>query len=185
MSDDRGYTIVDIEALPEGQRAELLDGEMFLLASPSSTHQAISMWLSVEIFTKIRERNGKCKAFASPFAVYLANDDRNYVEPDIAVICEKDKLDDKGCHGAPDWIIEIVSHSSKRMDYYRKMYAYAESGVGEYWIIDPMRKAIVVYRLANEDIPQIYSFSDQVTCSVLEDFTIDFSKMADYEYETI
>ncbi len=116
--------------------------------------------------------------------MYLTEDGKNYVEPDISVICERDKLDDKGCHGAPDWIIEIVSASSKRMDYYKKMCAYAESGVREYWIVDPKRKAVVVHRLAEADIPQIYSFNDKVACSVLEDFSIDFSKLMDYEYDS-
>ena len=182
MSDFKGYTVTVIEALPEGQRAELLDGEMFIMATPTTTHQAISMWLSVEVFMKISDKGGKCKAFAAPFAVYIKDDDKNYVEPDILVVCDKDKLDNKGCHGAPDWIVEIVSPSSKRMDYYRKLTTYAEAGVREYWVIDISRRSIIVHRLEQSDIPEIHSFSDVIKVSVLEDFEIDFSKMVDYDY---
>ena len=182
-SDDYGYTIADIEALPEGQRAELLDGEMFMMATPTATHQAILMWLGVEIYTKIRDKGGKCKAFVAPFAVYLMNDDRNYVEPDILVICDREKLDKKGCHGAPDWAVEIVSPSSKKLDFYKKVAAYQMAGVREYWIIDPEKKAVVVYNLEQEAIPEIYHFTDTVKSGVLEEFEIDFSKMEDYDYD--
>ena len=182
MSDFKGYTVTDIEALPEGQRAELLDGEMFIMATPTTTHQAISMWLSVEVFMKISDKGGKCKAFAASIAVYIKDDDKNFVEPYILVVCGKDKLDNKGCHGAPDWIVEIVSPSSKRMDYYRKLTTYAEAGVREYWVIDISRRSIIVHRLEQSDIPEIHSFSDVIKVSVLEDFEIDFSKMVDYDY---
>lgn len=181
-SDFNGYTVADIEALPEGQRAELFDGEMVMMASPTLTHQAILMWLSVEVFTKIRSKNGKCKAFAAPCGIYIKDDDKNYVEPDLVVICDKNKLDNKGCHGAPDWIVEIVSPSSKRMDYYKKLNTYAEAGVREYWIIDPSRKTVIVYKMEQSDIPEIHTFSDVIKISVLEDFEIDFSGLTDYDY---
>ena len=181
-SDFNGYTITDIEALPEGQRAELLDGEMFMMASPTATHQEILSWLYVEIYTKIKAKGGKCKAFMSPFAVYLMNDDRNYVEPDILVICDRDKLDNKGCHGAPDWVVEIVSPSSKKLDFYKKLSAYESAGVREYWIIDAAKKAVIVYNIEKNAIPAIYHFTDVVKVGVLEDFEIDFSKMTDYDF---
>lgn len=180
--DDFGYTIADIEALPEGQRAELLNGEMFMMASPTATHQAILSWLHVEIYTKIRDKGGKCKAFVSPFAVYLMNDEKNYVEPDVVVICDRGKLDNKGCHGAPDWAVEIVSPSSKKLDFYKKLDAYKNAGVREYWIIEPSKKAVIVYNLEEECIPELYHFTDTVKSRVLEDFEIDFSKMSDYDY---
>lgn len=181
-SDFNGHTIADIEALPEGQRAELLDGEMFMMASPTATHQAILMWLGAEVFIKIKEKGGKCKAFVAPFAVYLMNDDRNYVEPDILVICDRDKLDNKGCHGAPDWVVEIVSPSSKKLDFYKKLSAYESAGVREYWIIDAAKKAVIVYNIEKNAIPAIYHFTDVVKVGVLEDFEIDFSKMTDYDF---
>ena len=133
----KGYTIADIEALPEGERAELIDGELFRMYAPMRQHQDILGEMFVNIKLHIRQNKGKCKIYAAPFAVYIKRDNRNYVEPDISVVCDRDKLDEKGCQSAPDWIIEIVSPSSKTMDYERKVILYREAGVREYWIVDP------------------------------------------------
>ena len=100
------YTIEDIYSLPDGQRAELIDGQIYYMAPPSWGHQVISRKLHQAIANYIDSNNGKCEALAAPFAVFLNADDETYVEPDISVICDLSKLDDKGCHGAPDWIID-------------------------------------------------------------------------------
>lgn len=105
---------------------------------------------------------------AAPFAVYVKDDIRNYVEPDISVICDRDKLDETGCHGAPDWVIEIVSPSSKHMDHVRKLELYREAGVREYWIVDSLKGSVSVYDLEGGKEPEIYSFAERdigtVTC---------------------
>ena len=137
LSQEKVHTIDDIYALPDGQRAELIDGEMYMLAPPSSRHQEILMNLSSSIHQYTKYGQGDCKVFPAPFAVFLNEDDRTYVEPDISVICDKSKLDDRGCNGAPDWVIEIVSPSSKRMDYLIKLLKYQKTGVKEYWVVDP------------------------------------------------
>lgn len=147
----RTCTVADIEALPEGKRAELIDGEMFMMASPMFTHQDLLMWISVRIAQYIAEKGGPCEVVPAPFAVYIANDEHNYVEPDVVVICDRDKLDERGCHGAPDWAVEIVSPSSKYMDYVRKLALYQRTGVREYWLVDPIRKCITVYRMEKKD----------------------------------
>lgn len=116
----KGYTVADIEALPEGERAELIDGEMFRMDAPMTVHQRLLMELAFEIKLYIRNKKGKCEVLPAPYGVYIKKDRRNFVEPDISVICDKEKIDAKGCHGAPDWIIEIVSPSSAKMDYERK-----------------------------------------------------------------
>ena len=184
MTDEgtRKYTIEDIEALPEGQRAELFDGEMIMMATPSTSHQAILMWLSNEIYSQIKEKKGPCRVFPAPCAVYLMKDRWNYVEPDILVICEKDKLDKKGCHGAPDWVIEIVSPSSRRLDYYKKLAYYERAGVREYWIVDPEKKKITVYDLEQERDVAVYTFDDTIQVGIYEEFAIDFSKIDEYEF---
>lgn len=183
LSGKQEYTVQDILDLPEGERAELLDGEIFFMSSPTTTHQAIVGWIYREICRYIGERNGKCKVFISPFAVFLKNDDKNYVEPDVCVICDREKLDNQGCHGAPDWIVEVVSSSSRRMDYYRKLSAYQEAGVREYWLVDSLKKTIVVYNLEQEEMPAVHPFGDLVKSGIYEDFAIDFSKMTDYDYD--
>lgn len=108
------YTIKDIYALPEGTRAELVDGQIYMMAPPTRKHQDITFALSRKIADYIDSKHGSCKTYIAPFAVFLNQDDKNYVEPDISVICDRDKLNDKGCVGAPDWIIEIVSPGSRQ-----------------------------------------------------------------------
>ena len=137
IKEDKVYTIEDIYALPEGERAELIDGRIYYMAPPNRNHQKISGYLYYEIYDHIKRNNGKCEIYAAPFAVFLNEDDATYLEPDISVICDLSKLDDKGCHGAPDWIIEIVSPSSKPRDYMTKLFKYRTAGVREYWIVDP------------------------------------------------
>lgn len=171
------YTVEDIEALPEGERAELIDGEMFMMASPTLTHQDILVRLSSKIWNYIAEHKGECKVLPAPFAVYIMNDDRNYVEPDISIICDKEKLDEKGCHGAPDWVIEIVSPSSRHMDYERKLSLYEAAGVREYWIIDPKQETVAVYDLEHKEGPELHSFSERVKAGIYDDLFLDFNEL--------
>ena len=111
------------------------------------------------------------------FAVFIKKDRHNYVEPDISVICDLDKIDDKGCQGAPDWIIEIVSPASRTMDYYIKLSEYKKAGVKEYWIVDPTKKIVMVYNLRDEEPPIIYPFSAKITPLLYQNLEIDFSKL--------
>jgi len=101
----------------------------------------------------------------------LDGDDTNYLEPDISITCDSSKLDDKGCHGAPDWIIEIVSPGNKPMDYFTKLFKYRTAGVREYWIVDPTREMITVYRFEKETMEQ-YSFGEDVSAGIYDDFSI-------------
>ena len=144
------YTIDDIYNLPDGQRAELIDGELYMMATPNRIHQRLVMEL------------------------FLNADDKLYFEPDISVICDKDKLTDEGCKGAPDWIIEIVSPSSRQMDYNKKLFKYRTAGIREYWIVDPMKQAIMVYNFEH-DMFEEYSFYDKVKVGIYEGFEIDFA----------
>lgn len=171
-------TIDDIYNLPNGSRAELIDGQIYYMAPPTREHQRIAG----EIFAAIREyintHNGTCEVDIAPFAVFLDKDDeKNYVEPDISVICDPNKLTDKGCFGAPDWIIEIVSSSSRRMDYFTKLFKYRTAGVREYWIVDSDKKRITVYDFESEDTKD-YSFADSVKVSIYDDLYINFSDIA-------
>lgn len=170
------YTTDYIYSLPEGERAELIDGQIYYMAPPSRRHQYILLELAGNILEYIKSRGGSCKPFIAPFAVFLNKDDKNYVEPDISIICDPNKLNDKGYTGAPDWIIEIVSPSSRRMDYSVKLFKYRSAGVQEYWIVDPDRNRITVHDLANEDVNE-YTFSDTVTGVIFDDLLIDFAQL--------
>lgn len=177
------YTVEDILALPDGERAELIDGEMFMMATPTWTHQNMVGWLYFEIVQYIRSKKGKCKVCLSPFGVFLKNDNKNYVEPDISIVCDKNKLDEKGCHGAPDWVLEVVSPSSNSIDYQKKYISYKESGVREYWIVDLLKETITLYDFEIGDESKIYSFADSVQAKVIEGLSIDFAKLKKYLYE--
>lgn len=166
------HTIDDIYALPDGKRAELIDGQIYDMAPPSMMHQRISFALARKIADFIDSNNGKCEVFPAPFAVFLNNDDSTYVEPDISVICNKDKIDARGCNGAPDWIIEIVSPSSARMDYFVKLFKYRMAGVREYWIINPMKKTVQTYSFEGMEDSDQYSFSDSVQVGIYDKLQI-------------
>ncbi len=170
------HTMEEIYALPEGERAELIDGELYMMASPTTVHQWLVAELLVSIANFIKGKKGNCKVF-TPIGVFLHNDDSTYLEPDIAVICEKEKLDNKGCHGAPDWVIEIVSPSSKKLDYVIKLAEYQTAGVREYWIVDPLKKVVMVYSLEKDGAPVIYHFTDKIPVGIYEEFAIDFAEI--------
>lgn len=176
LPQEKLYTTADIYDLPEGQRAELIDGQIYYMAPPNRRHQKISSQLHGKIWNYISSKNGSCEVYSAPFAVFLNEDDRNYVEPDISVICDPEKLTDRGCMGAPDWIIEIVSPSSRRMDYFVKLFKYRSSGVREYWIVDPDKKQIIAYDFINDDMNQ-YTFADSVKVGIYEDLVIDFAEI--------
>ena len=178
LAQKKTYTIDDIYSLPEGGRAELIDGQIYYMAPPTRKHQEILSFLHAAIYNHITKNKGECKVYPAPFAVFLNNDDKNYVEPDISVICDKSKLTDKGCSGAPDWIIEIVSPSSRRMDYFTKLFKYRTAGVREYWIVDPEKNRVLVYNFESEDTGD-YTFADSVKASIYDDLFINFSESAD------
>ena len=170
------HNIDDIYALPEGERGELIDGQLYMMAPPSRKHQEIIGELFAVIKAYVKSRAGNCKVFLSPFAVFLNNNEKNYVEPDISVVCDKNKLTDKGCSGAPDWIIEVVSPGSRRMDYFIKLFEYRTAGVREYWIVDPDKNRITVYNFETEDTGD-YTFADSVKVGIYEELYIDFSEI--------
>ncbi len=178
LAQEKIYTIDDIYNLPEGSRAELIDGQIYYMAPPTRRHQRIVGELFAAIREYINRKNGTCEVDIAPFAVFLNENDINYVEPDISVICDPNKLTDKGCSGAPDWIIEIVSPGSRRMDYYTKLFKYRTAGVREYWIVDPEKNRILVYDFESENTGD-YSFADSVKVGIYGDLYINFSEIAD------
>lgn len=165
------YTIDDIYSLPDGKRAELIDGKIYYMAPPSTKHQRRIHLFDREIGNYIQSNNGKCEVFPAPFAVFLNENDGNYVEPDVSVICDKDKINDTGCNGTPDWIIEIVSPTSRKMDYYKKLFKYRTAGVREYWVVDPDKYIVTVYDFEHDNMEE-YSFGVDVPVGIYEGFSI-------------
>ena len=177
LAPERVYTIEDIYALPNGQRAELIDGQMYMTAPPRTIHQRISSGLHATIYQYIKSKNGSCEVFAAPFAVFLNADGKNYVEPDISVICDKGKLDEYGCNGAPDWIIEIASPSDSHRDYGIKLFKYRTAGVREYWIVNPKTRTVTVYDFEDESGTGQYTFDDEIPGRIYRDLILRISDL--------
>lgn len=175
MMKEKEITLKDILELPESVHKEMLDGVVYDMAAPSPRHQEIVGYVYRKIADHIDKRKGKCQVFLGPFGVFLRADDKNYVEPDISVICDKDKISERGCEGAPDWIVEVVSPSTKSMDYLRKLYHYKQNGVRLYWIVDPASEMISVYDFENEIMEQ-YGFKDIIPVAIYDDFEINMSE---------
>ena len=173
----KNYTVEDIYTLPEGQRAELIDGQMYMMAPPNTRHQRLVSELTITIGNYIRSKAGNCIIFPAPFAVFLNRDDLNYVEPDITVICDKEKITEKGCNGAPDWIIEVVSPSTSRIDYGIKLFKYRSAGVREYWIVNPKTCTVNLFDFEHEKMSNQYSFEDTVPVCIYEDLQINIAEL--------
>ncbi len=175
-NEEKLYTIADVEALPEEELAELIDGKMYMMGTPAATHQRLIGFLYLKFANYINGKKGKCEVILSPLGVYL-NETDNYVIPDLFVVCDKDKVDEKGCHGGPDLVVEVVSPSSKRMDYAIKLFKYRTYGVREYWIVDAEKKRVQIYDLEHSNMEE-HSFSDKVPVGIYEgDLEIDFSEI--------
>lgn len=179
LSQPKLYTEDDYYRLPEHVRAELIDGNLiYNQAAPSRIHQTILMELAGTIREYIRAKGGPCRVYPAPFAVQLKKEKATIVEPDISVICDKNKLTERGCNGAPDWIIEIVSPSNSSNDYILKLNLYANAGVREYWIVDPSSEKVLVYHLEESDFSvETYSFHDSIPVHIYEDLAIDFNTL--------
>lgn len=172
------FTEEDYYRLPENVRAELIDGQFYDMSAPSRMHQRILMELSGTIRDYIRSKDGPCEIYPAPFAVRLFQNNKTIVEPDISVICDPDKLTDRGCTGAPDWIIEIASPSNLMHDYVLKLHLYMDAGVREYWIVNPMKQTVVVYRLAVPDLEMdTYTFQDEIKVGIYDDLWIDLKEL--------
>ncbi|MCI8627066.1 MAG: Uma2 family endonuclease [Lachnospiraceae bacterium] len=177
LMQEKTYTIEDIYALPEGKRAELIDGQLYMMAPPKRIHQELVSQFTKIIGSYIDTHAGSCKIYPAPFAVFLNVDSMNYVEPDISVICDKNKLDEYGCNGAPDWVIEIVSPSTERMDYGIKLFKYRSAGVREYWIVNPLNRNVNVFDFEYNEKTRQYSFNDIIPVSIYENLSIRVSDL--------
>ena len=168
-------TLEQYEALPEDLRVEVFDGVVYDMASPSQEHQTISMELSTVLNTYIRGKKGSCRVFHAPFDVKLSEQPLTIVQPDLMIVCDKDKLDGKRCNGAPDFIIEIVSPANPADDYIRKLYYYKNAGVREYWIVDPRRKNVTINFFEGNTLNVQYSFDSVIKVNIYDDLYINFS----------
>jgi Uma2 family endonuclease len=150
QKENERYTYADYSTWDSSERWELIDGIAYAMApAPGSGHQGISVKLAWQLQSSL---NGKpCRLFTAPFDVRLnaTDEDDTVIQPDLSVICDRSKIDEKGCRGAPDFVIEILSPSSARMDKLLKYNKYQLAGVREYWIVDPETTSVQVAVLEN------------------------------------
>lgn len=178
MSSRTGKTIDDYLALPDDVRVELIDGVFYDMGSPSMVHQSISMHISTAFNNHIDSHNGKCMAFAAPTDVQLDCDDKTIVEPDVLIVCDRDKITKPRVVGAPDLIVEVVSPSSWYHDSFRKLQKYKKAGVREYWIVIPDELKIIVYCFETSDFLTEYTFNDKVPVGIWGgECEVDFKKI--------
>lgn len=144
------YTFADLKILPEGRYAELVEGVIYDMATPTYKHQMAAMRIYDQFRDFIRKNNGSCEVFVNAFGVFADNDEYTYLIPDLSVVCDKNKIQDDGIHGAPDFVVEILSPSTASKDKNHKFYKYLQCGVREYWMFDLEKKLIIAYRFESD-----------------------------------
>jgi Uma2 family endonuclease len=175
------YSYADYSQWPDEERRELIHGEAFAMTpAPSRAHQKISVALVSQFYQQL---TGKpCEVYCAPFDVRLPvgserdEDIYTVVQPDLVIVCDSSKLDERGCKGAPDLVVEIVSPQSARMDLKIKLSLYEKAGVKEYWVVQPTEKIVMVFNPgANGEFgkPSVYSQEDIVPIAVLGGLAID------------
>jgi|SRR6185312_14472328 len=179
------YTYADYFKWQFDERVELIKGKIFKMSlAPSRSHQEISIAMTVKLATYLKGKPGK--VYAAPFDVRLprtSNDDAaiyNVVQPDICVICDLSKLDDRGCIGAPDIVVEILSPGNNKKELGNKYEVYQEAGVKEYWIIHPSERTFLKYSLDDEGLFQpskLLIGGDGLTSVALPGFVMDINEI--------
>ena len=174
---DGSYTIEDLERLPKGVRCELWDGEMVLLAAPSDEHEQAVTYLFGELYVYVKKNGGNCIVYGSNRGVRKQTDDRNYLLPDVQIVCDPSGEDRIG----PDLAIEVTSPSSEKTDLNLKPAKYEWFGVREYWVVMLQQQKVVVYDLEHDAPVAFYSFEDKVPVGIYGgDCAIDFSDLKAY-----
>ena len=174
----RNKTIRDYQNLPEGVRVELIDGEFYDLAAPTPLHQMLCTSLWAAFSNYIDSKGGSCIPFVAPLDVQLDRDEKTLVQPDVLVVCDRDKMTNERIVGAPDLIAEILSPSTWYHDTIRKMIKYKRAGVREYWIVMPQQKKILVYFFEKSDLPVEYDFEASIPVAIWEGKAqVDFRKI--------
>lgn len=161
------YTLTDYYNMPEDRRVELIDGVIYDLASPTWSHQISIGEIAWEIQSYIKSQNGPCKVIPSPFDVQLDCDDKTMIQPDLMILCDFSKRDEQGIKGAPDFVLEVLSPSTRKKDMNLKCSKYKNAGVREYWMLDCETKTLIVYDFEHENFGKIFGEYDIVPISVL------------------
>lgn len=179
------YTVEDYYNWPEDERIELIDGYIYHVSMPSIRHQRIVGEIDYVFKSFVRKKKGKCEIFGAGIDVRLDCDDKTMLVPDISVVCEKDKFTEQYLDGAPDLVVEVLSPSTRKKDMTLKLSKYGQAGVREYWIVDPKKEKVIVYKFTNEDVFDsqifLYTFENQVSVGIWDDeCVVDFAEIKEY-----
>ncbi len=184
----RLYTYADYLTWADDKRREIINGVVYdLFSAPRSWHASITASIFLAIGWFIKKRKGKCKIYHAPFDVRFPKrgetaDGKIYtvVQPDICVVCDRTKIDEAGCIGAPDLIVEVQSPSTAKRDLQEKFQLYEESGVREYWVVYPRVKGLTVFLLQDDgkyDDGTTYEFTGKVPVSIFKGLEIDLEEL--------
>lgn len=177
-SKEQKYTIEDYYALPEDKWVELIDGVFYDMTAPATVHQIVSMEMTYQIMSFVKKNKGKCIPLAAPVDVQLDKDEYTMLQPDVLIVCDRDKVERRCVYGAPDFVVEILSPSTRKKDCGKKLAKYMEAGVREYWIVDSDHEKIVVYPLEQEELPVVYGFQDKIPVRIYDGkLEIDFAEI--------
>lgn len=170
------FNIEDYYALPDDTRVELIDGVFYDMVAPSGLHQELAGEIYRQIANFIIDRKGKCKAFISPIDVQLDCDNKTMVQPDVIILCNESKNINRCIYGAPDYVLEVVSKSTRKKDYTKKLQKYKNAGVREYWILDPFKRILLVYNFEKGNHPIYYKLNQPVAIAIYNGkLKIDFA----------
>lgn len=172
------FTVEDYYNLPDEIRVELIDGVFYDMAAPTAVHQIISLKLGAMLEEYVEARHGSCSVFVAPLDVQLDRDDKTMVQPDVLVVCDESKIRMDVVSGAPDLVVEVLSPSTRKKDTGLKLSKYKNTGVREYWVVDPDKMTILVYDLTKEDAVSLYGFDGQVPVGIFDgNCVIDFARI--------
>ncbi len=176
------FTVEDYLKLPEEERMEIIDGVIYDMAAPTDKHQIIGDEIQTRFRDYIRKKKGKCITVTSPIDVQLDCDNRTMVQPDVVIVCDRDKFKKGRIFGAPDLVVEVLSDSTKKKDIIIKGSKYCNAGVREYWMVDPKKKGVYVYRFEDDEIvPTMYTFEHKVPVGIWNnECEVDFAEIYDY-----
>ena len=166
LSSNADKTLEDYLALPDDERVEMIDGVFYDMAAPTTVHQRISFMLGMKLENFIIKNNGACTSFVAPVDVQLDCDDKTIVEPDVFVVCDRNKITKPRIVGAPDFVAEVLSPSNWYHDTVRKLLKYKNAGVREYWIVMPENRKVLVYFFEKSPDPVEYSFVDEIPVGI-------------------
>ena len=175
------YTLEDYLAIPDERRVELIDGVIYDMSSPLGHHQIIAGQIYFHLVSYISGKGGPCIPFIAPIDVQLDCDDKTIVQPDVLILCDRSKYTPQRIVGAPDFVVEVLSKSTREKDMFLKLNKYRSAGVREYWMVDPDKKTVIAYHFENDDDLSFYTFRDKVPVGIYGgDCVIDFAPIDDY-----